>query len=437
MGGAAGVISTWFVQGENLFWPFQFHMVFTACLCAAAFYCLAKALTEQRSLYGIAALACAFVATFSFANGMFAWPLLITVCLLKGSKRLALLYTAGFALSLTLYLNGYVAPPHHANPVLSLEHKPMAVAYFLLVYLGHPFIALTGASLTPAVATSAAIIGLVGLLSCAGLVLHYVTRPKQEFEQHIYIPLMLWAVTTGLVTALGRINFPLSEVLSSRYVGVQLLFWYSLSAMLLLIVVRRRLFWPLLPAEIMGLIALACLLSYPSHRSMGDHYAALRNILNQEASAFYAGITDTPEWSPGLISTAPLAWDGLKRTRRGPFAFPEADLVGKNIGSLGLGTGCQGYLDQTAVTPDQHGVRVTGWAWNSNHRQVNLIALADINGKIVGWGATGSPRPDVVQAFNDPARARAGWVGYAPTPGPWRAFALSNDRQTACPLPHS
>ena len=435
LGGATAVFATWFLQAENLFWAFQFCLVLSVCWSVASFYCLAKGLAECRGDYHVAAIGCAFIATFSFASGMCTWPLLIALCLLKGRRPFTFSYCAGFALALTLYLHGYQVLST-TNPISSLKDHLVAVIYYFLVYLGRPFIPQSFADFTPGAVTTAAVIGTVGLLTCAGIAVHYVSRQKHEFQQHFYVALMLWAAATGLVTAVGRVNFPLTEVLGSRYVVVQILFWYGILAVLLLIVMRRRLFWPLLPGEIVGLIALLCLLTYPSQRLYGDGYANAAEVLDQQASAASAGVFDVSQWNqgPSITAVAPNVLDALRRTHRGPFAFPETTILGRNVSTLQHEAGCQGSLDEISATSDHRGVRLVGWSWGADGQQVGTIALVDSVGRIVGWAESGIPRPDVVAVFNDPARAHSGWVGYAPA-GAVRAFAMSRYDQAACVLP--
>lgn len=101
---------------------------------------------------------------------------------------------------------------------------------------------------------------------------------------------------------------------------------------------------------------------------------------------------------------------------------------------------CVGNTDdvkQRYNGPFSPGVRIEGWGWDKTGKKViERILLTDDQGKVVGAGETGVPRPDVTAARKDVTSPTTGWYASAPqTTGGLYAFGLIGDAK-ACKLGH-
>lgn len=77
---------------------------------------------------------------------------------------------------------------------------------------------------------------------------------------------------------------------------------------------------------------------------------------------------------------------------------------------------CAGYLDGAAVRYTGHprGVQVSGWAYDMTANvPASRVLLVDQNGRIVGAGNGGIPRPDVPATLPGVHSLATGWEGYA------------------------
>jgi len=101
---------------------------------------------------------------------------------------------------------------------------------------------------------------------------------------------------------------------------------------------------------------------------------------------------------------------------------------------------CIGNTDDVAMRykgADSSGVRIEGWGWNiPDKTAVAHILIVTDDGKIVGAGETGLPRPDVTAARKDITSPTTGWQAYtAQTAGGVYAFGLLGEK-AACRLGH-
>lgn len=160
----------------------------------------------------------ALVSTFSAANGLLAWVLLLPVLALAhpwptgGSRtRLILCWTVGLLSSAALYLYNYHEPAHHPATATALRHPARALGYFL-AFSGAP---LAFERLKLALPLGAALT-LLFLLACCYL---WRFRSDRRLTARLIGWLMLGAfslLSAALVT-IGRMGFGIEQALSARY----------------------------------------------------------------------------------------------------------------------------------------------------------------------------------------------------------------------------
>ena len=126
-------------QYENFVWGFQLQFVVPAAMATLSILALLLYRREKRSRFLIVCIAAATIATWSLANGMLLWPLLVIAAwwLRMKSPALAALLTFGL-LNLALYFYHYHRPVSLGSnlPMLSIGGR----LHYAVVYLGSTFV---------------------------------------------------------------------------------------------------------------------------------------------------------------------------------------------------------------------------------------------------------------------------------------------------------
>ncbi len=214
-------------QIENQLWGFQWILFIPALLLAASHEVRQLRLHPVLTA-GLCALL-AFVATFSFANGMLCWLLGFPFGAWWLSRSWAfrprlrqpevagsLLYGTAAAISIALYFHGYVKPGYHPPLSDALLHPGRGALYFL-TWLGAPYLPLS------APATQAAWFGAGIALLAAAAFFHAARTLVRRRDPADIAPLQPWiewmayGLASGLITTLGRSGFGIAQASSSRY----------------------------------------------------------------------------------------------------------------------------------------------------------------------------------------------------------------------------
>ncbi len=212
-------------QENNLLWGWQIQIFLCGLGLCAAMVLLDSSDQHPWRLAG--AVACAAVATFSFASGLGVWPagvlcLLWRLALVRDPalrrRRLWLLalWCGASAVAFFLYLYGYEKVAYHPSTTHFLS-APGKTIYFLLVVLGAPL------SAEPDIAGAASKgLALVVLL----LALAYAVRRGwlDAAKASFAIPLLGFAGAAAVMITIGRVGFEgYSTGAASRYTTLTLL----------------------------------------------------------------------------------------------------------------------------------------------------------------------------------------------------------------------
>jgi hypothetical protein len=377
-------------------------------------FCVVTALDElydsrhsRRSLLHLSASAAlGVVATYTSANGICIWPVLVAAALaLRISFARICALTVVAAVSVGCYFVGYQAGQLELARIF--EH-PLHTVLFVGAFVGMPFGAIKGPLFGP-------ITGLVGIGVVLSLAAVAWRRDLFRF-QFVFISISSYAfvILTALMIAAGRMKLEESRFTSAeaaRYLCVPLLAWTI--AILLAIglagCTQRRITSSVLVCSI---VALLIAVGFPK----------LRWWLRYERE-FYA--------NEQLASLA-LA-NGLKNTRIARRIFPDPGFVSANLPNIrdrGLAIFSTGVfnligkpisaagrppLEGTAVGAITYaafisgGVEVAGWA-----SKPGWIILAGPSGRILGLGkhlSAGLPY-DAPQSLKQHSGV---WFGFART----------------------
>lgn len=204
---------------------------------AAALTTCLRIAYSRRSRPHVKLLVCGllcFVSTFSSANGVICWILMVPAILWAPAwvdLRRNALWLCGwlvtFALCIGLYLHGYRKPPTHPEMTHVFVH-PVQDLFYWLSLLGRPLFGRIFLS----VATGALLIAL--FLWATGIYLRQ-SKNDPELARRMLCWLIVGAysiITAGLITV-GRAGFGISQSLSARYVTFTALLPVALLCVLL------------------------------------------------------------------------------------------------------------------------------------------------------------------------------------------------------------
>jgi hypothetical protein len=398
----------------------------------AAFLCLLSRRSAWSNL--AAAIGCEIVAVFTEAGGNLV-PIIsagLAVWIGRPKSQVAVLAGAAIVL-LASYLNGYVTPWQHSDPLQTLL-QPVAVAGFFAAEIGNPFgsiVAILGHSHRVGVAMGFGALG-VAAFAVATLVLLRRGRAANR-GQLLFFAIAGYTLGVCLLTALGRLKFGLEQALIPRYSTATLLFWLSMTLIAIVELDEYRPHWRLFAMA----LSLPCLLVLAWSQVRFAAMAGEWTLWKREAEA--ALLTEIDDAAlhhlvadPALVKaqTARLraqhlamfaeAWSGW-------LGGPLADHV--RLGGPGQ---CRGAIDEVVALSGAAGAgwRLSGWAWdNVQQAAADRIVLTDADGRVAGYALGG---------FGDQASGaqRGLWRGYAVADNAddIAAYALLDGGRTACPL---
>lgn len=412
------------IQWMNWLWGIQF-IVFVPVLCLSISMVVSYSTLSVTAKY----LLCIFlscISTFSYANGMLCWVLILPVLLFKTwniDRRLrgwVILYIAMMAASLIIYFWGYEKPAAHPSFDAALI-DPLKTIGFFLAFLGAPL----GHALLldPTGASIAAGCGLIIFL--CPVLLYSISNIRDNTLWNRTLPWFAYAgyafVSAG-VTTLGRAGFGLRMAVSSRYTSIAV---YLIIALIFLIAIcfnglekKAGCFRKKIIASISVLIALFLILSLFS----SSHAILMMKDRRQEALNARSCVS--------LINILPK--DFLKKyvhpdkellinlvpflSQAGLFSIPI--VKSKNLSLIKenklASKQPDGYFDEI-VQLDNDEYVAKGWGVLMSRREppdAVILAYRDENGKQIAFDYAIGPytaRHDVAAYFGVEVLTNCGW----------------------------
>lgn len=216
------------IQGQQLI-----YFVPIACLTAALLICF----SEMRP--GAKFLICgalSTVATFSSANGIVCWIVLLPVLLLSADddqrwrKFLTLFWLTGLASNIAAYLYQYQQVRKHPS-VMSILTEPLLTASFFLGLFGRPL------SLGPVgIAIGIGFVLLAAFVVFGWQLLRFRTTATLNRNTMCWLMVGAYSILTAILITAGRVGFGLAQVRgATRYTTFTL---YLIVALLHLMAIR-------------------------------------------------------------------------------------------------------------------------------------------------------------------------------------------------------
>ncbi|NQW12181.1 MAG: hypothetical protein HQ481_20135 [Alphaproteobacteria bacterium] len=386
-------------QWENLIWGFQVQFIQVWLFATLAFALVAWAPAAKRyaTICGAAillALLAGLASTYSMANGLLVWPLLLLLAWwrrLPGWAVAAVAVLGGAVVAVEVI--GFTVHTGHGDPSDTIS-QPAGLLRYAARYLT------SGVS---AIGTSGQEI-LGGLLMAYALVMGLCALVWRDRFRPAHAALLAVAgfiIGAALMTALGRLPFGLGQANSSRYATPSLVFLLAVSALLLhqlLAFDRRR--WVATAAAFGALLLLVPGLVdgvKPVFRLIDQRDARRHTI-----AAFLAG-----GYRPHTLKAIYPLWPrnahyvlkNLSREGKGPFAVlddyrPSVD----HGGSVPLpGKACPGQVVEAREDPVD-GLVAMGWVAAGVGARPDWVLATDRRDEVVAWGmavvARGAGGPD-------------------------------------------
>jgi len=449
-------------QWENFRWAFQISFLLPGCLLLLA---LSAVLKYQRSVqqlrpqwvYLALSILAAVAATYSNANGILLWPLLLLVAIALVPRVAVIASYAGFGvLFIALYLYHYVGPATHSSPLDSLRH-PLRIGEYIAEYLGITHI-LWGVRIRDSFAISS---GLFGLLLALAVVVMVLWRQKREPLQFALLGFTFFAIATAFLTALGRLNFGLEQAFSSRYQTFNLLFWFSTVSLLLLLVDRTS---PFLRTLLLAAMGAAMLLAFATFPLALETSRTRTQRAEAAATALLSGVPDKDALEV-LYDEPIVVWrdaDYFRQQHLFMFSDVKNDRLGQSLSSTYQSSPalrCEGQVTTVQQLPpgellgggDAGAFGISGLATDrfSQAPVRRLVFLSD--NKIVGYGASIggfsaakknilfvlSGSSGIQQSEIVPKKDSDKWLGFSRPPrnaASIDVYALDSRADTACHL---
>ncbi len=417
-------------QYENLVWGFQIQFVLTACMATLAILSLLLYQRADRTQFLTLSIAAATIATWSLANGMLLWPLLIAAALWLRMKPIAwrALLIAG-ALNIGLYFYDY------HRPVANAGLAPLGQSLrYIAVYFGSTFVRHSDGAI-------AMIAGTIGILAAAVFLLGTLRHRDTSSPLLTALSLlMLFALATAAVTSTGRLHLGIEQATASRYQTFALLFWCCLGLWLLSRIADER-----RPIHAFAAVLLIAMLGFATQVRLPLIDAEWRQLRLQKISiALLTGVQDDELLAEAFPDPEVVlrSADYMRQHRLSIFAEPDAALLGTSFADgfhKTPATACFGELTSEELLPTENGqaMRLEGYAWDVSRQEPARKVLLVTDGKISGFGMV-NVYPLALAHEHDPATAsHFEWLAYSTgsSARPTEIYVLSGpDGKSACPL---
>ncbi|MFL6451944.1 MAG: hypothetical protein ACJ746_30400 [Bryobacteraceae bacterium] len=437
------------IQMENFVWAFQTVFVLTSlaatCCCAAAF---SHALRTRHGNHEgeivllLAALASAFIAEASDADGLVTWPVLLFLAFaLRFSIRDRSIIFVTACLAIAAYMIGYKSPDSEQTVTAALS-QPAKVFHFAVTYFAHSWDAhLPNPSVFPSVSESLSGLAIVGTIVCSAWSLWrpLAFRPLQI----ALLGNLLFGVGTAALTALGRLQYGgVQGAMSIRYQTPALVFWASLASF-----IAVSINWTppvrLLIAQAAVLILMLAggtrwleMAQFAERRQSDQEMGWNAVVENRFDDPVAARIFYSPEILKPFVSY-------LRQHHWGPsgeitsFARVQGTSGSPQIQGYRLDAqSCLGHWDG-AMRSGLASVSVGGWALSQLPREApRRVGFVSASGKIIGYADLKTVRQDVTAQYPNAQNVKTGWQANLTIPGDgiYRAFLLFDGTHAACPL---
>ena len=411
-------------QFINFIWGFQVQFFLVYAAGAGALWALMRAADAAhpggRRAWIAACLLLAAVSSYSMANGVLIWPILLlaAVRLRIGRAGIGLLGAAA-VLVLAQYIHGW----HPSG--LDAPAPVWRVVLFAMANAGSPLAPLLGwlGAGTAGAGFAALAVGGTALAGAALQGLLLWTRPSPYSSGRIVLAhFTVFVAAAPFAIAAGRAHLPLLAAFRSRYMTPPCILWVCLLSVAwgsLRTLGPRRIRWAVVAALLLG-VALQQMAAFRGAREYGA-------ALGQASTAVVVGVDDAsllPILNYPFTDLAPVI-QYLKQHQLAIFSEEWTLWPGRPLAARFSvdphASACRGGIREVVPITGTAwpGWRVSGWAGDASGRGPQRIVLVDSSGHVSGV-----------------ALAVSGlWTGYArPGSQGLTAYSVEPDGTSLCSL---
>jgi len=212
------------VQYDNFLWGLLFELFFPGL--ATILVALVNLSTFRFGVKTTINAIVALVATYTFTNGMLLWILGVPLPAAQesASKRTRLLWYLIFALvgaaTISAYFVDYKRPPSHPP----FHFGVLQVAHYLILWVGGYF---NSPPVSP-FAVGVIVLSLLIVSLASAIMIMLLNRGTQWRHFYPWLLISAYALSSGLITAIGRVGFGVEQALSNRYAALSLFVYLGL-----------------------------------------------------------------------------------------------------------------------------------------------------------------------------------------------------------------
>jgi hypothetical protein len=434
------------LQMENFVWSMQFMVPLVYAASGICFVCLALHKYTARSIFVAGAFVAAAVVSYTMANGLFVWPVLVAQAIyLRLDRRLTIAIALLGIGVIVSYCWHYQAAPLGMG-MFGMLRKPVDATMLVGLLLGG---ALNSISLRLSIAVT--IMALVGAVCMGVRVLR--ERPAEQLWLSALAGIIVFLFLSAVSTVAGRMApFWLADntAVPSRYFTLIQDFWAALAILVLYTLCRMR--RPALFACSYGAFYVCLMFLNPQRQeSAAEDWADFFRGADAVGAAF---LVDAPDEK--LLS---LLWPikperdeivtFMRQGRLSVFAERRAAWQGRQVSGLfplARTDRCIGGIERSLPLTDQPAEgpwRIEGWSWNaSNNREFDYLLIANPAGLVVGMARGGFRHRYFPGFFTDAPPAwvphmrfhASEWLGYVRQSAktPWIVYGILPHMDGVC-----
>lgn len=398
------------VQWENWTWGWQIQIF----LNVFAVYISLYAICLHNKVSYLTSVIFGFIATYSFANGILVWPMLLFLLAFNSSinkrekAKLILFFSIVFLLNVFLYYYGYHKPNHHPSLLYGIQHPFELIKYFL-AYLGSPVGGFEG--------KISILCGGTGIVIYLVIACYILLKKNARTNGTLFwFSTALYPILSSAVSALGRSGFGYEQALSSRYTTISNMFWISLIILIFILVEYLKDF-DLLPIElnwvsnfriafITAIIVIFAMHSNVSYQRWVDHYNNLypleSELLTCNEANYTRSFIDANAMKSFLVTLSDL--------NLSLFSFKNKTIheVSTSLSS-GFVDLTRGDISETALS-ENGCLHLSGWVIDAERNVPVKEVVAAVNNEIIMSSPVNVERPDISAHFNNPKMILSGWT---------------------------
>ena len=447
-------------QFDNLIMGFQIQFTMVYCASCGSLLALIRAAErwqEDRDpdLWFAVSCVSALVATYSSANGLLCWLVLLLFGLwLRLPVRCLFALLLDTILVSLFYMRGYPTEAGHSSSFEAIIQLSKSVVIRSATFVGSPFDIIRAILVPlgePSDSGRVAFAGVCGAVGIGGFIwsaiLLWRNRDRYTRGQAALIHIAGFVVLTAVLVGVGRANLPLVGALDSRYATHGFVFWVAISGFYWCALERRlaalSVHWGQIAFSAIVLsVILGLAMRQPYWLRFSKDYAG---ALSQIQAAVVSDVFDEPVWRwsyPPSGAKILGAADYLRQNHLSVFTEAWTTWVGRSVEGLFAvdpARSCTGSFDSAIPISSQirPGWRVSGWAWDRLRQSgPGIVILIDPTRRIVGVVNNAIESGDVRRAFPEVRSSRVGWSGYVAgnLPNKLTAYLLESDGRSLCAL---